>query len=69
MSTSGFSIDYDKGIIKLHKRLNPRVSPIALQIRAKDIGQPPRSSTASCSIHIIDINDHVIIFILISKNP
>uniref|UniRef100_A0A0N5AHE5 Protocadherin Fat 4 n=1 Tax=Syphacia muris TaxID=451379 RepID=A0A0N5AHE5_9BILA len=57
-SSSGFSIDYNSGIITLHEKLSAKASPVSLLIRAKDSGQPASSSTTTCTIRIIDINDH-----------
>lgn len=57
-STNGFSIDYDSGLVKLQQKVDSRMNPITLLLRAKDSGQPAQSSTTNCIIHITDINDH-----------
>uniref|UniRef100_A0A1I7ZMK7 Cadherin-like protein n=1 Tax=Steinernema glaseri TaxID=37863 RepID=A0A1I7ZMK7_9BILA len=62
-STSAFSIDYRSGELSVLRKPDPRFSPIMLVMRAKDSAQPALSSTAMCSINIIDVNDHAPSFV------
>lgn len=58
-SAKGFSIDYDSGMVKLHRKVDSRSNPVTLLLRAKDSGQPAQSTTVNCAVNIVDINDHV----------
>ncbi|KAK0398713.1 hypothetical protein QR680_002721 [Steinernema hermaphroditum] len=62
-STNAFSIDYRSGELSVLRKPDPRFSPIMLVVRAKDSAQPALSSTATCSINIIDVNDHAPSFV------
>ncbi|KHN70868.1 Protocadherin-like wing polarity protein stan [Toxocara canis] len=57
-SASGFSINYNNGMLFLREKLDAHVSPVSLVVRAKDSAQPAQSSTVTCTVHIVDVNDH-----------
>uniref|UniRef100_A0A9J2P375 Protocadherin-like wing polarity protein stan n=1 Tax=Ascaris lumbricoides TaxID=6252 RepID=A0A9J2P375_ASCLU len=60
---SGFSIDYDNGMVFLREKLDTRLSPVSLIIRAKDSSQPAQSSTVTCTVYVADVNDHAPLFV------
>lgn len=60
---NSFSIDYESGELTLKAPVSPKQSPITLMIRAKDGGQPALSSTISCTISVMDVNDHAPAFL------
>lgn len=64
-----FSIDYESGAITMNTRVDPRQSPLTLLIRAKDAGQQPTalSSTITCTVNILDVNDHSPVFVGITS--
>uniref|UniRef100_A0A0K0EGQ1 Cadherin n=1 Tax=Strongyloides stercoralis TaxID=6248 RepID=A0A0K0EGQ1_STRER len=62
-SGSSFLIDYESGEIILKEKLNPKMSPYIIVVRAKDSGQPALSNRCTIYIHVKDINDHQPLFI------
>uniref|UniRef100_A0A0K0EWQ0 Flamingo-like protein FMI-1 (inferred by orthology to a C. elegans protein) n=1 Tax=Strongyloides venezuelensis TaxID=75913 RepID=A0A0K0EWQ0_STRVS len=62
-SGTSFSIDYESGEVTLKEKLNPKMSPYILVVRAKDSGQPALSSRCTIYVHVKDINDHRPLFI------
>uniref|UniRef100_A0A1I7XG09 Cadherin domain-containing protein n=1 Tax=Heterorhabditis bacteriophora TaxID=37862 RepID=A0A1I7XG09_HETBA len=66
-SSVPLTIDYSTGEVTLRDRLDARHSPFSVLLRAKDGAQPALSSTATLTIHLIDINDHAPTFIASKK--
>lgn len=66
-SSGALSIDYSSGEVTLRQRLDPRVSPLAVLLRAKDSAQPALSSTVSLTVNVVDINDHSPTFLASQK--
>lgn len=62
-SSGDFLLDRETGVLSTSRPLDREKKPgYMLTITAQDLGRPPRSSTATVEVAVMDVNDHSPVF-------